>query len=89
MSTALASPVQKFEPTTGPGIGYVGLAVCALVVGVVVTSEQHVTGVQVALGAVLLPEEPRAVERERACSDGRRAKPLLPVRRLGRRCYRR
>lgn len=54
MPSALARPVQKFEPTTGPGMGYVGLAVCALVVGVVVTNEQHVTGLRVALGAVLV-----------------------------------
>ena len=54
MPTEVASPVQKFEPTTGPGVGYVGLAACALVVGIVVTSEQHVTGVRVALGAVLV-----------------------------------
>ena len=53
MSTALARPVQKFKPTTGPVLGYLGLAVCALVVGIVVTSEQHVIGVRVALGAVL------------------------------------
>ena len=54
MPTALARPVQKFEPTTGPGMGYVALAVCALVVGIVVTNEQHVTGLRVALGAVLV-----------------------------------
>jgi hypothetical protein len=54
MSSALARPVQKFKPTTGPFLGYVGLAVCALVVGVVATSEQHVVGVRVALGAVLV-----------------------------------
>jgi hypothetical protein len=54
MSAAIARPVQRFKPTTGPYLGYVGLAVCALVVGVVMTSEQHVIGVQVALGAVLL-----------------------------------
>ena len=54
MSTAVARPVQKFKPTTGPVIGYVGLAVCALVVGVVLTTEQHVGGVRVALGAVLV-----------------------------------
>ena len=53
MSTALARPVQKFKPTTGPVLGYLGLAVCALVVGIVVTSEQHVIGARVALGAVL------------------------------------
>ncbi len=54
MSSALARPVQKFKPTTGPVLGYVGLAVCALVIGVVATSEQHVVGVRVALGAVLV-----------------------------------
>jgi hypothetical protein len=54
MSTALARPVQKFKPTTGPAIGFVGLAVCVLVVGVVATSERSAVGAQVALGAVLL-----------------------------------
>ena len=54
MATALARPVQKFKPTTGPALGYVGLAVCALVIGVVVTSEQHVVGLRVALGALLV-----------------------------------
>jgi hypothetical protein len=54
MSTALARPVQKFKPTTGPVIGCVGLAVCLVVVGVVVTSERSVIGAQVALGAVLV-----------------------------------
>ena len=54
MPAALARPVQKFEPTTGPGTGYVALVGCALVVGVVVTNEQHVTGLRVALGAVLV-----------------------------------
>lgn len=47
-------PVQRFQPTTGHLTGWLGLAVCLLVVGVVVTSEQHVTGVRVALGAVLV-----------------------------------
>ena len=54
MPTALARPVQKFKPTAGAAIGYLGLAVCALVVGVVATTEQHVTGLQVGLGAVLV-----------------------------------
>ncbi len=54
MSTALARPVQKFKPTTGPATGYAGLAACALVIGVVASSEQHVVGVRVALGAVLV-----------------------------------
>jgi hypothetical protein len=54
MSTALARPVQKFKPTTGPVIGYVGLAACALAVAVVATSERHVIGLRVALGAVLV-----------------------------------
>ena len=47
-------PVQKFKPTTGQATGWLGLAACLLVVGVVVTSEQHLTGLRVALGAVLV-----------------------------------
>ena len=47
-------PVQTFHPTTGHLTGWLGLAVCLLVVGVVVTTERHATGVRVALGAVLV-----------------------------------
>jgi hypothetical protein len=54
MSTALARPVQKFKPTTGPVMGYVGLAVCAVAVGVVAISDRDVIGLRVALGAVLM-----------------------------------
>ena len=46
--------MQTFKPTTGHVTGWAGLAVCLLVVGVVVTSEQHVVGLRVALGAVLV-----------------------------------
>jgi hypothetical protein len=46
--------VQRFKATTGHAIGYVGLAVCALVVVDVLTSERHVAGVRVALGAVVV-----------------------------------
>jgi hypothetical protein len=54
MSTALAAPVQKFKPMTGHITGYLGLAGCALVVGVVLTSARDVVGLRVALGAVLV-----------------------------------
>jgi hypothetical protein len=54
MSTATARPVQKFTPTTGPALGYVCLAVCALVVAVAVTSGRPVTGLRVTFGAVLV-----------------------------------
>ena len=54
MPTALAAPVQKFKPTTGPAMAYIGLAGCALVIGVAMTSEEHVIGLRVALGAVLV-----------------------------------
>ncbi len=53
-STGASRPVQTFKPTTGHVTGYLGLAVCAVVVGIVVTSEQHVVGLRVALGAVLV-----------------------------------
>ena len=49
-----ARPVQQFKATTGHLVGWLGLAACAVVVAVVVTSEQHVVGLRVALGAVLL-----------------------------------
>jgi hypothetical protein len=54
MTTAVARPVQKFKPTTGHLVGYLGLAACAVTVGVVVTSERNVVGLRVALGAVLV-----------------------------------
>ncbi len=52
--SAANRPVQRFKATTGRLTGWLGLVVCAVAVAVVVTSEQHVTGVRVALGAVLL-----------------------------------
>ncbi len=54
MSTSVARPVHKFRPTTGPVIGYVGLAVCALVLSVVASTEPTVAGVRTALGALLV-----------------------------------
>jgi hypothetical protein len=53
-TSAPARPVQKFKATTGHVIGWLGLAACAAVVAVVLTSELHVVGVRVALGAVLV-----------------------------------
>ena len=53
-SSGPARPVQKFRPTAGPGIGYLVLAVCAIVVGLVATSDPGVLGLQVVLGAVMV-----------------------------------
>lgn len=53
-TSSTARPVQKFKATTGHVIGWLGLAVCVAVVVVVATSEQHLVGLRVALGAVLV-----------------------------------
>jgi hypothetical protein len=47
-------PVERFKPTGGQFVGYVGLAAAAVAVGYVALNVHTVTGLQVALGAVFL-----------------------------------
>jgi hypothetical protein len=44
------APVQRFKPTLGVALGYVGLTVAALVVLSLLTTEQNLTGVRWSLG---------------------------------------
>lgn len=45
-------PVERFKPTSGQIVGYVGLALAVFTVGYVAVDVHSVTGLQVALGAV-------------------------------------
>jgi hypothetical protein len=45
-------PVEQFKPTSGMFVGYAGLAVAAVLLVSVLTSERSLLGLQLALGAV-------------------------------------
>ena len=47
-------PVERFKPTGGQFLGYVGLAAAAVAVGYVALYVHTVTGLQIALGALFL-----------------------------------
>lgn len=47
-------PVERFKPTGGQFLGYVGLAAAAIAVGYVALYVHTVTGLQIALGAIFL-----------------------------------
>ena len=45
-------PVERFKPTSGLFLGYVGVGVAVFVLGYVLVFERTLTGLQIALGAV-------------------------------------
>jgi hypothetical protein len=50
--TSRPQPVQRFKPTSGHLVGYVGIALCAFALGYVVLFVHSVTGLRIGLGAV-------------------------------------
>jgi hypothetical protein len=51
-SSAETQPVERFKPTSGQIVGYVGLALAVFTVGYVAVDVHTVTGLRVGLGAV-------------------------------------